>query len=516
MVVFDPRRTETAKVADEHHFIRPGTDAAVLLAILNTIFDEGLADAAGYVDGLDVAREAISAFTPERAAEVSGVPAETIRQVARTLATSEAAACYGRIGVSTQRFGTVSQWAIQLINLVTGNLDREGGTLLTKPAIDAVGRGMIGRGHLGVWHSRVRGLPEFSGELPVSTLADEILTPGDGQIRAMLTMSGNPVLSTPDGARLATALQSLDFFVAIDFYVNETTQYADVILPPTSALERDHYDLIFHTFAVRNTARFTPALFAKPDDARDDWEIYKEIGLRHARLLPSSRPLRKRLAAQARMRLSPTSVVDLLLASGWAHLSVRQLTKTSGGVDLGPLTPSLPGRLQTADKRINAAPDLVLEDLKRADAELLSTARSNGNVNGSGTLQLIGRRHQRDNNSWMHNTARLTKGRARHHLLMHPADLASRGLVDGQPVTVTSRVGSVEVDVRATDDVMPGVVSLPHGYGHQRDGVLLANATQVVGISINDLTDPEQLDDVSGNAALSGIPVTVSARPTPA
>jgi anaerobic selenocysteine-containing dehydrogenase len=502
MVVIDPRRTETAKAADEHHFVRPGTDAFVLLAMLHTVFAEGLAKAPEYVDGLDVVKAAVQPFTPERAEAVSGVGAEVVRDLARELVQTERAALYGRMGISTQAYGSVCQWAIQCLNILAGNLDREGGVMFTSPAIDAVGRGLIGKGHHDLWRSRVRDLPEFGGELPVSTLADEILTPGDGQVRTVLTVAGNPVLSTPDGARLSDALADLDFMAAVDIYVNETTRHADVILPPTSALERDHYDLAFHLLAVRDTARFTPAVFPKPKDARHDWEIFREITLRTASRLGAKAPLKKRLITQARMRLSPTRTIDLLLRTDRPRLSLRKLRRRPEGIDLGPLRPALPGRLRTKDKRIHAAPPLVLDDLARLEAtEAASPA--------AGELLLIGRRHQRDCNSWMHNTDRLTKGRPRHHLLMHPDDLAERGIADGMTVAVASRVGAVEVEVQATEDVMRGVVSLPHGYGHQRDGVLLGNATGVPGPSINDLTDPSVLDRASGNAVLNGVPVTV-------
>ena len=502
LVVLDPRRTETAKVADEHLFVRPGSDAHLLLAMLRTILDEGLETVPSYVDGLDAVRRAVEPFTPERAEAATGIAADDVRRLARELAAAESAAVYGRLGVSVQEFGLVCQWAVQVLNAVTGNLDRPGGTMFTRPAIDAVGRRLIGRGHLGVWRSRVRDLPEFAGELPVATLADEILTPGDGQVRALLTVAGNPVSSTPDGKRLGEAIAGLDFHAAIDFYVNETTRHADVILPPTSALERDHYDLAFHILAVRNTARFTPAVYPKPKGALHDWEIYREVALRTASRLGAKRSLRKKLTQQARMRLSPTRTIDLLLRTDASRLSLRKLAAHPDGLDLGPLQPCLPERLQTKNHRIDLAPAPVLDDLARLEASLAAPVED-------GELRLIGRRHQRDCNSWMHNSARLTKGKARHQLLMHPDDLAARGIADGSVVEVTSRVGKVQVEVAATDTMMPGVVSLPHGYGHRADGVRLANAVDLPGVSINDLTDPERID-VSGNAALNGTPVTVT------
>ncbi len=289
---------------------------------------------------------------------------------------------------------------------------------------------------------------------------------------------------------------------SVDLYVNETTRHADVILPPTTALERDHYDLVFGTLAVRNTARFAPAVLDKPEGARHDWEIYREITLRTLRRLGRPEPLRRRLVRQARMRLSPTRTLDLLLRTGSPRRSLAWLRRRPAGADLGPLTPQLPDRLQTPDRRVDLAQPLVLEDLVRLSAVAPPEP---------GTLLLVGRRHQRDNNSWMHNLDRLTKGRARHHLLVHPEELAARGLIDGAVVTVTSRVGAVDVEVFASDTMMPGVASLPHGYGHAGEGVLLRRAAALPGVSINDLTDPESLD-VSGNAVLNGTPVTLSAR----
>ncbi len=502
MVVLDPRRTETAKVAAEHHFVRPGTDAAVLLAMVRTLLDEHTVTPPPYATGLDAVREAVRPFTPELAERVSGVPADVLRRLTSELATAERAAVYGRIGVSTQPFGTVSVWAVNLLNILTGNLDRPGGVMFTSPAVDLVGRRMVTRGGHDRWRSRVRGLPETGGELPVATLADELLTPGAGQVRAMYVAAGNPVLSTPDGKRLGEALAGLDFMVAVDIYLNETTRHADVVLPPTTALERDHYDLVFHALAVRDTARFTPAVLPKPEDARHDWELFRDLALGLQARCGRPAGVRKRLVTQARLRLSPTRLVDLLLRTGAARLSVRRLRRRPDGVDLGPLRPRLPERLATADGRVRLAPELVVTDLARVLRDLPPPP-------GGEELLLIGRRHQRDNNSWMHNTPRLTKGRPRHQLLLHPADAADRGVEDGGTVEVASRVGTVVVDARVTDEVMPGVVSLPHGYGH-RDAPGLTRASGVPGVSVNDLTDPDRLD-VSGNAGFNGVPVRVTA-----
>ncbi|MCW2819446.1 MAG: molybdopterin oxidoreductase family protein [Marmoricola sp.] len=523
MVVLDPRRTETARIADEHHFVRPGSDAAVLLAMVHVILAEDLATPPAYVRDLEAVRTAVADLTPERAAEASGIAAEEIRRLARELAAADRAAVYGRMGLSTQGFGTLGQWAVHLLNALTGNLDREGGVMFTEPAIDLVARGLVGRGHFGRWHSRVRGLPEFGGELPVSALREEITTPGEGQVRAMVTIAGNPVLSTPDGAGLSAAMADLEHVVAIDLYLNETTRHATVVLPPTSALERDHYDLVFHALAVRNTARFSPAVMPKPEGTRHDWEIFRDLALRVAarRPAPGSTTgtaglvagLRRRarrtvadLTDRAALSASPTVLVGALLLAG-RRTTLGALRRHPEGVDLGPLRPVLPGRLRTRDGLVHLAPELVLADLARLHAWLDEPTP------GEGELLLIGRRHQRTNNSWMHNTPRLTRGKARHQLLMHPDDATTRGVVDGARVRIASRVGEVVTEVVTTEDVMPGVVSLPHGYGHQVDGRRVDGtrteaASRVEGVSINDLTDPERLD-VSGNAAFSGVPVTV-------
>lgn len=500
LVVIDPRRTETAAVSDEHHFVRPGTDAAVLLALVHVVLGEGLSRPAAYVGGLEELRIAVADFTPEVAESVSGVAAQTIRELARDVAAGEAAV-HGRMGVSTQEFGVVCQWAIQCLMAITGNLDRPGGTMLTSPAIDIIERGLIGRGHRGRTSSAVRGLPEFGGELPVSVLAEEMEGPA-AAIRGLITIAGNPVSSTPAGSRLAERIAGLDAVVAIDPYINETTRHAHVILPPTGPLERDHYDLIFHTLAVRNTARWSPAIFPRGDDQRHDWEIARDLVHALARRRGRRLPLKQR----ARLSASPRLSIDVLLRSSRRGLSVRRLARTPGGVDLGALESQLPQRLRTDDKRVALTPPVLVAGLGALRARLpeMRTAHA------SDDLLLIGRRHQRDNNSWMHNTERLTRGRPRHQLLMHPEDLAARGVTDGSLVTVTSEVSSLQVEVRASDDVMRGVVSLPHGYGHRRPGVRLRRAVEVPGVTMNDLTDPSRVEGVSGNAVLNGIPVVVT------
>ncbi|WP_265532790.1 molybdopterin oxidoreductase family protein [Pseudomonas saponiphila] len=497
VVVVDPRRSETAAMADQHLFIRPGGDVALLFGLLNSIFDAGLTrDSHLPVDGLAEVRQAISRFTAEAMSPLCAIPAAQIRQLARDFASADKAVCYGRMGVSTQAFGTLCHWLLQLLNLVTGNLDRVGGALCTQPAVDLVAA--TSGGHFNVWQSRVSGLPEYGGELPVSALAEEMLTEGEGQVRALITVAGNPVLSTPNGRQLEQALDGLEFMLSIDLYINETTRYADLILPSTSALENDHYDTTFNLFAVRNVSRFNRAILPKPQGALHDWEIF--VGLAKAFAAQTASPLKPTLA--------PAQMIDLGLRAGpygdasLLKLSLATLDQHPHGIDLGALQPNLAARLKTENRRIQAAPAPIMADLQRFAA--LSAPPL-------GELLLIGRRHVRSNNSWMHNYHRLVKGKPRHQLLMNPDDLAQRGLSDGQRVRVRSRVGAVEVEVLASSEMMPGVVSLPHGWGHRRPGVQMSIAMEQPGCSANDLTDERQLDALSGNAALNGVPVTVEA-----
>ena len=456
IVVLDPRRTETAKIATEHVFVRPGGDVVMLLAMLRTMLAEGLARPPAYVDGLAELGTLVDAFTPELAEDVSGVPAATIQRLARELCETRGAAAYGRLGVSATGFGSVSQWAIELSQPPGRRLRPAGQRDVPEPAVDVVGRRFVGTGHFDLYRSRVRGLPEYGGELPAACMREEIETPGDGQIRAFVSIAGNPVLSTPDGARLGDAFDSLDFMAAIDIYLNETTRHAHVILPPTTALERDHYDLVFHGLAVRNTARFSSAVFPKAQGALHDWEIYRELTERVAARLDRKAPLKVRLKQRLRMRTSPTRQLALLLRTG-RRTTLRELRAHPAGLDLGPLLPTMPGRLQTEHHRIDLVPGLVVDDLKRLEAWLADRPAD--------SLVLIGRRHKQDNNSWFHNSTRLTRGRPRHQLLMHPEDLSERGISDGALVEVSSRVGSVRVEVAATDDMMRGVVRSPTATG---------------------------------------------------
>lgn len=489
LIVIDPRRTETARVADQHHFIRPGTDAYLLLALVRTVLEQGLAKPADYVTGLDELTGLVAPFTPELAAERCGITPDVIESLA-VAAAAPRTALHGRTGLSTQQYGLVCQWAIQVLHAITGNLDREGGVRFTHPAVDLTKPWLIPPGSHGRWSSRVRGLPETAGELPVATLADEMLTPGDGQVRALLTVAGNPVVTTPGGARLADAIEGLDFYVAIDPYLNATTRLADVVLPPTRPLERDNYDLIFQSLAVRNTARFNPAVLQPPEGTRHDWEILRDI----IRGLHRSRGTRLPLMTRLQFSRPPRGTLDLLLRMGGSRLSLKKLLAQPSGVDLGPLRPSLPRRLRTRGKRLHLVPDLVRDDIARL---LAPPTRADGE------LLLVGRRHLRDNNSWFGGLPRLNRGRPRHHLWIHPDDAAAHALTDGASAHLTSASGRLTTMCTVTTDVMPGVISLPHGYGWDRPGA-----------SVNDITDPD-VTDSSGTAVLNGVPVTVTAADTP-
>jgi anaerobic selenocysteine-containing dehydrogenase len=515
LIVLDPRRTETAKLADEHHFIKPGTDALFLLGMLHVLFAENLVKIgrlANVVDDVDTIQALVDEFTPETVAAATGIDAATIRRITHDFVAAESAVCYGRVGVSMQAFGGLGQWLLNTINILTGNLDEPGGAMFTLPAFDVVGlTSLSGQvGNFARWRSRVRQLPEFGGELPVAALAEDILTPGEGQIRCMVTSAGNPVLSTPNGTQLEKALSQLDFMVSIDIYINETTRHAHIILPPATGLETDHYDLAFHAFAVRNTAKYSQALFPKDEDARYDWEIMHAL---RARLENHAKPARRDYLK----KLKPHQLVDMALRFGpygaWSKrrkagdgLTLAMLKRLPHGVDLGALQSLFPARLATPSKRINLAPEILINDLARLKATFLAPSNGNGAHND---LLLIGRRHVRSNNSWMHNSLRLVRGKNRCTLMMHPQDAIARQLSDGQDVAVQSRVGRVTLPVEITEDIMPGVVSMPHGFGHTREGVQLDVAAQHAGASINDLTDDQRLDDLTGNAAFSGVPVTV-------
>lgn len=498
LVVIDPRRSETAASANEHHFIRPGSDALFLIALLQAMQAEcppRIDRYLGKLAGFDAAMQAIASIDTTAVAAHTGISAECIRKIATDFLQARHAVAYGRMGVSTQIFGSLAQWLLQLVNLYAGQLDAEGGSLPNEPAIPLTGPGTQA-GSYGRWKSRVRGLPELSGELPVATLIDEIETPGAGQIRALLTVAGNPVLSTPNGQRLDAALGQLDFMISIDVYINETTRHADLILPPAWFLSQPHFDLIFNGFAVRRYARLSPPIHVQAADECADWQIANRL----------ASALAAATGREWRDLPAPRELIQAGLARGPSGLTLADLDAAPHGIDLGPLQPSLLRRLQTASGNIECAPPLMLQELERARCCFASVATEDPTL-----LRLIGRRELRNNNSWMHNAARLIKGKPRHQLWMHPDDLRARGLLDGMRVQVCSKVGKVVTEVRADADLMPGVVSLPHGYGHTGPGVRLTLAGQLAGVSINDLTDPSLLDGASGNAALNGVPVSVAA-----
>jgi anaerobic selenocysteine-containing dehydrogenase len=549
LVVLDPRRSRTAEEADEHHFIRPGTDAQLMFAMVHVLFDEGLVSASAELtamtEGLDEVRRLAQPFTPEAVAPICGIDAATIRRLAHELAAAPRAAVYGRIGTCTQEFGTLASWLVDVLNLLTGNLDRPGGAMFPKGAAghgNTAGAPGHGRGvKFGRWHTRVRGLAEVFGELPVACLAEEIDTEGDGQVRGLITLSGNPVVSTPNSGRLDQALEKLDFMVSVDVYVNETTRHADVILPGPSPLRRSHYDLALYLFAVRNVAHYSPAVMGPDPAVRDEWVTLLRLagvaaGLgadadvaimddQVARALlqrdvstPES-PVAGRdvdeLLAELEPRVGPERLLDAMLRTGpygdgfggrdgGFGLSLAALEAAPHGIDLGPLEPRLPEVLRTPSGKIELAPEPIVADVDRLQASLLTPATD-------GELVLIGRRQLRSNNSWMHNLPVLVKGKPRCTLQVHPDDAESRGLVDGEEAELSSRTGCVVVPVEVTDAVMPGVVSLPHGWGHDVAGTAQEVASAHAGTNSNLLADERLVDAVSGNAVLNGIPVELAA-----
>ena len=517
VVLVDPRRTESAKLATDHHFIRPGTDVFLLAAILNSLFKNdsvNLGRLSSFTKGVEQLKTAVAEFTSQNVSQITGIEPATIETIATEFATAKRAVVYGRMGVSTQPHGGLCHWFINAINLVTGNLDRSGGQMFASPAVKLVGKTGTTR-EFGRWKSRVRGLPEFEGDLPVAVLAEEILTPGKGQIKALVTNSGNPVLSTPNGVQLEQALEQLDFFVAHDIYINETTRHADLILPSPSGLETDHYDFIFLALAVRNVSKFSPQIFAPEPGSMYDWQIMKELALR---LMPKPTGIadRLRLGIQKRILrwLTPDRLLDLGLKTGpygWFRkgLSLKRLRANPNGIDLGELQPVLPATLRTPDKKIDAAPQVYLDHLKQAVAPQVKAATESQSE--ANEFSLIGRRHLRSNNSWMHNSQRLVKGPDRCTLMMHPSDAERLNLVADAPVAISSNVGSVTAPLEITDEIMPGVVSLPHGYGHHRAKTKLSIAAQHAGVSINDLTDDKIVDNLTGNAAFSAQTVQIEA-----
>jgi anaerobic selenocysteine-containing dehydrogenase len=543
IVVVDPRRTETAAIADAHHFIRPGADVFFLAALVNTVFAEDLARPgrlAEWTNGIDAVREAVSPFTPEEVAARCGIAAETTRTLARQLAATERACVYGRIGTCTQSFGTLASWLVDVLNVLTGHLDSPGGAMFPKAAAFAPnthGQSGVGRGvSTGRHVSRVSGAPEVLGELPMTLMAEEMETPGPGQVKALITVASNPVLSSPGGPRLARALDSLEFMVSLDIYLNETTRHADVILPGVSPLEDEHYDVSFPQFSHRNHARYSPPVFPLGEGQRPEWEnllrliaivrgggakadvlalddellaqeVHKQAGAHAPAVLAA-------LAASGRR--GPDRLVDLALRTGpygdrfglkAEGLNLDKVMAAPAGIDLGALEPRIPELLRTPSGRIELAPPACLSDLGRARAQLDEPAPG---------LVIIGRRDVRSNNSWMHNLHTLAKGPERCTVLMHPTDAQRLGLADGTLARISARSDSAEPErsvtapVVVTTDLMPGVISLPHGWGHDKSGAKLRVAAERPGANLNAVLDERLRDPLSGNAVLSGVAVDVS------
>lgn len=517
VVVVDPRRTRTAEAATEHHFIRPGTDAFLLLAMLHTLFAEDLVDlgaAADLADGLEEVRRIAAGHPPESVAERTGIGAEEIRRLAREFAAAPRAAAYGRMGTTTQTFGTVTSWLIDLLNILTGNLDRPGGVMFPKAAAGQPNTRPGPRRPFrhDRWRTRVSGLPEVMGELPAVALAEEISTPGEGQVRALVTMCGNPVVSVPGSTALEAALEQLDLMVSIDVYLNETTRHADVVLPGPTPLERAHYDLLLYQYSVRNIARWSEPVFEA--DLPPEWHTMLRLGAIAAGL-PAGTPVERlddELAAglaqlngaePAPGLTGPERLLDILFRAGPYDLTFADVAAAEHGIDLGALQPRLPGVLATG--RIDLAPAAILADVPRVEAEAARPVPDG--------LVLIGRRHLRSNNSWMHNLATLNSGTNTCTLQMHPADAERHGLGEGAEAEVASGAGSLVVPVELTDALRPGVVSLPHGWGHAGPGTSGRVARARPGVNSNVLGDVALRDVPTGTAVVNGVPVTV--RPAP-
>ncbi|MFN2375575.1 MAG: molybdopterin-dependent oxidoreductase [Candidatus Binatia bacterium] len=513
IVVLDPRRSETAEAATEHVFLRPGSDSVLLLAMLAVLFEEGLVSlgaAEGRVLGLEQVEAIARRFAPERVAAATGIDAADIRRLARDFAGAPAAACYTRIGVCVQEYGTLASWLGDVLNVVTGNIDKPGGMMFTDPAASYSSKGSYKR-----WRSRVRGLPEFGGELPVACLSEEIETPGKGQIRGLVTLAGNPALSTPNGARLERALASLEFMVSIDPALNETTRFADVILPPRHALENDHFSLVFHKLAVRDTVKYCIPVFEPGEGSLSEMEICGKLCAELTRLRSEDSeaaggpPVEN--TTDALYSTTPEQFISLLLASGPSGLTMEDLKAQPAGIDLGSLKEGgLDRAVRHQDGKLHLAHPEIDEEVARLEGALAAGAFATKAGSPNGFL-MIGRRQLRSNNSWMHNCPTLIKGPERCTLLMSPVDAERLGLQHGRLVYVESRVGRVSLPLAVTDEMMPGVVSMPHGFGHTRQGVRMKNAAARPGASMNDLTDENVVEGMVGNGVLTGVPVRVSA-----
>ncbi|WP_328539602.1 molybdopterin oxidoreductase family protein [Streptomyces sp. NBC_00344] len=521
LTVVDPRRTRTAKTADTHLAIRPGTDALLLAALAHTLFEEKLTDLgalAAHVEGVAEVEECVREFSPEAVAGACDIDPGVIRTLARDLAAAPRAAVYGRVGSSTVEFGTLANWLVDVLNILTGNLDRPGGALFPLSATDRAPRPAApGKGFaLGRWHSRVSGHPEVKGELPITVLAEEIETPGEGQIRAVISIAANPVLSAPDGDRLDKALAGLDLMVSIDPYLNETSRHADVVLPPPPSSQSAHFDYVFNTLAVRNQARYSRPAVPLAPGLLDESEIHARLILavsgKHGAdpadvdAMAIDRTLARAGAAAASAgqlsgRTGPERRLDLMLRLGPYDLTLDRLIDHPHGIDLGPLQPRIPQVLRTRSGRIELCPAPIAADLPRLRRSL--EGRRAG-------LVLVGRRHLRSNNSWMHNLPALNGGSNTCTLQVSPQDAERLGLSDGAAARISSAGGALEVPVEVTDAVRAGVVSLPHGWGHDRAGTRLSVAARRPGVNVNQLLDGTLLDPLSGTAVLNGFPVEVT------
>ncbi len=544
LVVIDPRRTGTAKAADEWIPIQPGTDAALLLAFAQVLFEEDRVDLGALADstrGLERVRDLCRDFTPEFVAEVCRIPAETIRRLALDFATAERAALYGRIGTCNQEFGTLASWLVDVVNILAGKFDRPGGLMFSNPiapSMTTLRPPEFAQGwSFGRWKSRVRGAAEVLGQVPLSCLAEEIATPGEGQIRGLITVAGNPVLSAPDAAKLDAALPGLDFMLAVDNYLNETSRHAHVILPGLSPLEQPHYDELIWSWAVRNAGKYSPALFEPEPGRPHEWQILLTLSailqgqkasevdtgplddLFFAGLVASLAALPQsgihgrdpgEIVSQSAGR-GPERILDFAIRSGpWGEgyganpegLTLEVMARHPHGLDKGALEPRLPGILETPDGKIDLAPAYICGDLERLRVRM-TRDREDG--------VLISRRHLRSNNSWMHNLPTLMSGRDRCTLLIHPEDIQRWGLEDGKLARVISESGSLEVPVEASEDMLPGVVSLPHGWGHDKPGARLSVAARSPGVCNNVLAPGEFVDTLSGNAVVNGIPIRLEA-----
>ncbi len=499
IVVVDPRRTETARKADEHIFIRPERDALLLLGLIKTIQSKGLVNLRHLESdliGFEKLEEITKDFSVKEIAPIVGISVGKIEDLAIRFANAPSAVCYSRMGASTQTFGGLCQWLTNVLNIITGNFDRAGGAMFTQPAFDLlkITNKKGKKDSYGRFRSRVRNLPYYNSEFPVATLADEILTEGEGQIKAMICIAGNPVLSSPNGERLAEAFDELDFMVSVDIYLNETSRHADIILPAATGLEIPHYDIFFNALSVKNTVKYSTPLFGKKENQKYDWEIVRK--------------LISVITDQPESEMTPEQFLDSMLQTGiYADkgLSLKMLKENPHGIDLGALQPCLISRLQTNDDKIQLAPQLFVDDLERLKSTFFSGKKSENEF----PFQMIGRRLLRSHNTWMHNAYRLVKGRNECTLILNPKDAEALQIQNGETVKVTSKVGSIEIETQVSDEIMEGVVSIPQGWGHGRKGVKMKIAQEHAGISINDLTDHERIDELTGNAAFNGVGVRV-------